>query len=213
MSGVYDDNGELRYFGLYWAEVVDNADPNDLGRVRFNCPGLVEPESEWAFPAGGSHSSGAKGLGGYDVPPKGAMVLVGFPGGDPNHGAPYYFGGPRGLGDQLSARPATPAKAHELKVYESDRFLIVLNGQGGSEELLVKDKSTGDEVSMKPSRLKVQAQTKVTVVAPKVEIGADGLGANPILNGVVLGSGIDTFTGASYGVLGSASQVVTAKKT
>jgi uncharacterized protein involved in type VI secretion and phage assembly len=210
MSGVlYDVNGDPLYLGTYHGIVTDNADPQKIGRVRVQVPGLIEPASEWALPRG-SGSSGAKALGGYDVPPKGASVIVSFLSGHID--VPIYEGAWHGLTEQHSVVPADPKDADKVKVFESARFLIVLNGAGGAEELLIKDKNTGDLISMKPSQLKIQATTKVTVVAPNVELGSDGLATAPLINGVVLGSGIDTFTGATYGVLGSASATVTAKK-
>ncbi len=211
MNGaIIDDEGVPRYFGQYLGIVFDNKDPQKIGRARVTVPGFLEPASGWALPVGGAHSSGAKGLGGYDAPPIGAAVLIGFSGGDID--VPYFSGGWHGFGEQLSAVPSTPADADKIKVYESARFLIVLNGQASAEELLIKDKTTGDLVSMKPAQLKIKATTKVTVVAPMVEAGADGIGAAPLLNGVVLASGIDPFTGVSYGLLGSASSKVTADK-
>ncbi len=134
-------------------------------------PGLLESPGAWAFPIGGSHSSGGSARGAYDVPPKGATVKVSFSGG--NVDSPEYKGAWRGKGEQLSARPTDPKDAHRIKVYESDRFLIVLNGIGGAEELLVRDKVTGDRVSMKPAQLLVSAGQKVTVTAPAIEFNGD----------------------------------------
>lgn len=57
-----------------------------------------------------------------------------------------------------------------------------------------------------------ESVVKLTFVADMIEIGAAGLGLNPLVNGVVLASGIDTLTGVPYGTLGSGSLVVTAKK-
>lgn len=211
MSGLlYDANGDPIYFGTYHGTVTDNADPQKIGRVRVRVPGFIDPSSGWAHPKAGAGSTGAKGLGGYDVPPIGASVVLSFLSG--NIDAPQYEGAWHGLEEQLSVVPADPKDADKLKVFESSRFLIVLNGIGGAEELLIKDKTSGDLISMKPDQLKVQATTKVTVVAPLVEIGGDGLGNAPLINGVVLASGIDPFTGATYGALGSASAVVMAKK-
>ena len=211
MSGVvWDENRDPLYFGTYHGTVTDNADPQKIGRVRVQVPGFMEPASGWAFPITGG-SSGAKGIGTYDVPPIGASVTLTFLSG--NIDTPQYSAGWHGINEQHSVVPEDPKDADKIKIFESVRFLIVLNGVGGSEELLVKDKVTGDLISMKPSQLKVQATTKVTIIAPQVEIGSDGIGAAPLINGVVLASGIDTFTGATYGVLGSASASVTAKKT
>lgn len=212
MHPVIDAEGEPRYLGDVTGTVLDNADPLNIGRVKVIVPGLVEAPGVWAFPIGGAHSTGAKGVGAYDVPPKGATIKVSFSGGNIDH--PEYKGGWHGKGEQLSARaiPTDAKNAHKIKAYESDRFLIVLDGIGGSEELLILDKVSGDQISMTPARTLVKSSAKVQVIAPLVELAGEGLSDNPILNGVVLGSGIDTLTGVSYGVLGSASSVVTAKK-
>ncbi len=136
--------------------------------------------------------------------------LPGMDAGDPDR--PLYLGGWHGQTEQFSVAPSAAADAHKLKVFESDRFLIVLNGLGGAEEVLVKDKTTGDSISMKPSQLKVTASSKVTVVCPEIELGADGLAPEFLTTGVVLASGIDTFTGLTEGALGKASNKVTASK-
>lgn len=57
---------------------------------------------------------------------------------------------------------------------------------------------------------KVDAGTEAVVSAPDVQLGASGLSA-PV-NGLVLGGGIDTFTGLTYAALQNASAVVKAKK-
>lgn len=209
MAAVVDTDGELRYLGDYVGSVKDNADPSGAGRAKVIVPGLIEEPGAWAYPIGGSHSSGARGQGAYDVPPRGATVVVSFVDGNPDR--PQYKGAWHGKGEHLSRRPANPKDAHKLKVFESERFLIVLDGIGGEEELLVQDKTTGDRISMKPSETRIKATAKVVVEAPIVELGGDGL--TPLTDGVVLASGIDTLTGVPYGALGSASSRVMAKKT
>lgn len=206
---IRDHNGEPRYFGVYAATVTDNEDPQRLGRVKFRIEGLIEPSSGWAFPAG-STGGGSGQRGSYDVPEKGATVHAYFLAGDADQ--PHFMGGWHGLGETPTQTP-TPGNAAKVKIFETARFLIVLNGVSGSEELLISDKTTGDKVSMSPTQLQIVGTTRVTVIAPLVELGADGLAGAPQLNGVVLGSGVDTLTGATYGALGSASSVVTARKT
>lgn len=55
-------------------------------------------------------------------------------------------------------------------------------------------------------------ETAISIVVSSASIMLGGNGLFPLTEGVVLGSGIDTFTGATYGILGSASAVVMAKK-
>jgi hypothetical protein len=211
MSTVKDSNGETRWYGHYFGTVTDNVDADKLGRVRVRVPGLIEPESGWALPVGGSHSGGTSKIGTYAPPQVGAAVLLGFQDGDVDQ--PYFFGGWPGQNEESdTVAAASPSDAAtKVQVHESARFLIVLTAIGGSEEVLIKDKVTGDFISMKPDQLKVNAAQKVTVISPMIELGADGIGLTPLIDGVVLGKGVDTFSGATYGALGSSSTVVTAK--
>lgn len=165
----HDD--DFKDFGHYLGKVADNRDPRKLGWVRVHVPGLIEPASAWAFPTGGPQSSGGANVGGYDVPPIGAKVMVAFMGGDRD--VPFFYGAHHGSGEQNSQGPDAPANADKIKIYESERFLVVLNGISGAEELLFKDKITGDLVSMKPDELQVKASQKVTVLAPAIALGGD----------------------------------------
>lgn len=187
---------EDKDFGHYLGKVVDNKHPQKLGWVRVLVPGHIEPASAWAFPTGGPQSSGAANLGGYDAPPIGASVMLAFMAGDRD--VPFFYGAHHGTGEQNTQGPDTPENADKIKVYESERFLVTLNGIAGSEQLLIMDKVSGALISMSPTR--------------GIELGESGIGAAPLVNGVVLASGIDTLTGATYGALGSASAVVTASK-
>lgn len=67
-------------------------------------------------------------------------------------------------------------------------------------------------------RVIVQGDAEVLVQAPKVVVEADqvmlgGDNLTPLLDGVVLASGIDPFSQSTYGALGNASSIVMARKT
>ena len=68
----------------------------------------------------------------------------------------------------------------------------------------------GDAAVKVGGSAKVEAGTEAVVVAPDVQLGDSGL--TPPANGLVLGGGIDTFTGLTYAALQNASAVVKAKK-
>lgn len=192
---VQNIHGETVYLGEVAGVVVANVDPLKLSRVRVRVEGLLEPESPWAFPKG-STGGGKANRGAHDVPAIGATVVVSFLGG--NIDVPIYDGAWRGQNESLTAlADAAAADAVNIKTYETDRYLIIANEVSGSEELQIKDKVSGALISIKGGN---------------VQLGADDLGDLPLQNGVVLASGIDTFTGATFGALGSASSVVTAKK-
>ena len=81
-----------------------------------------------------------------------------------------------------------------------------LQGLAPGEVALYDD--LGQKVHLTRDGIVVTAP-KVTVVADTVELGGAGLIAT---DGVVHGTGIDTFTGATYAALQNASAVVRAKK-
>jgi hypothetical protein len=190
VSYVYDNDGEPRYYGLYYGFVVNNVDPQKMGRVKVKVPGLLEPESAWAWPigmGGGSPQNGA-----WDVPKNNAAVGVMFQAGDIDE--PVYFSGWYAR-DNLPM-PAKEASAEDaankIKCFESDRHLIVLDGV--KNQVLVKDKVTGNLISM---------------TGDKIELGGENLQA--ALHGVVLASTPCQFTGVPHFASGKTSLVVLGK--
>lgn len=151
MATEHDDLGR-KYSALYMGVVVDNADPEKLGRVKLRIPGLVDPESAWALPLG--LGGGAKERGMFWPPDVGADVGVMFVMGDVDH--PAYLGGhwgrpngvrevpgPVGRDDDISA-----ADAHKVKSIETDRYEIVIDDRAGKESLRFRDKVTDDSIEM-----------------------------------------------------------------
>jgi hypothetical protein len=79
------------------------------------------------------------------VPPLGAEVAVFFKGGDPNQ--PRYLSGPWGKPGGASEIP-TDAQvddhAEDIIALETERFAITIDDRPGKENLVIKDKRTGD---------------------------------------------------------------------
>lgn len=194
MSSVTNHDGDTVHLGEFAGVVVDNVDPLKLGRVRLRVEGLVEPDSPWAFP---KDTGGKANRGSHDPPAIGSTVVVSFLGG--NIDVPIYTRAWRGQNEGLTALANVSADdaANRVKCYETDRYLITASEISGAEELQIKDKISGALISIKGAN---------------VQLGADDLADLPLQNGVVLASGIDPFTGLTYGALGNASSVVTAKK-
>lgn len=68
------------HFGKYGATVVDNADPDGRGRIKFKCDAVRGPVTEgWARPC---VPFAGNGVGFFSVPPKNAHVWIEFEGGD-----------------------------------------------------------------------------------------------------------------------------------
>ena len=141
--------------------------------------------------------------------------------------------------------------APKVRAFETERFLLVFDERGGAEKLLLKDKVSGDLITIDSGtgvriktakdlnlevegnvvvtakgdvsvhadgdaiitagqNAKVDAGTQAVVSAPDVQLGGTGLVA-PV-NGLVLGGGVEPFTGMTYAALQSASAVVKAQK-
>ena len=59
--------------------VVNNVDPEGMGRVTVRVEGLIDDESEWALPFGVGMTASQ---GAWNLPAVGALVWVMFEGGD-----------------------------------------------------------------------------------------------------------------------------------
>jgi uncharacterized protein involved in type VI secretion and phage assembly len=74
---------QTTYYGKYRGFVVDNEDPQGLGRIKLTVPSVLgEATSDWALPAV-AYGGGAD-FGTLFVPPVGAQVLAEFLEGDPS---------------------------------------------------------------------------------------------------------------------------------
>lgn len=75
-----------RYYGFYPAVVADNADPQQAGRLRCECPALWATVPEMWIPPVGAYA--AQGHGSLNVPAVGDRVYLRFSEGDASF--PYY---------------------------------------------------------------------------------------------------------------------------
>ncbi len=216
MATEFDDTEELHYVGFYSGTVVDNVDPESLGRVRLKVPSIIEPKSAWAFPIG-TLGGGKLKRGWFDVPDINADVGVFFFRGDIDQ--LFYASGHWGLtrndGNETPLYESDMSPSDRLKVrgYETPRYQLVFDERDGTERFAVLDKVTGDTVVMDQDKTTIRHSKKVVVDAPKIYLGGDGLNENPISgDGVVLASAIDPFTNKTHGQLAGASTKVFAKK-
>lgn len=95
---------------------------------------------------------------------------------------------------------------HPVAIVVADRRYRV-TGLAAGEVCLHDDQ--GQRVTLYRDRVEITAP-KVVINSADVQLGGAGLLA--LADGVVVAQGIDSFTGATYGVLGNASSVVKAKK-
>lgn len=187
MADEFDGEGDPRFVALYRGVVTNNADPMKIGRVRVRVPGLLDPDSAWALPLNVGGGGGARGF--YFVPEVGAEVAVWFHQGDVDelHYIPGCFRAPRrvsALNDRITGK--TAAEAPDVKVIETDRWLIVLDDSTLTPALLLTDKISGDgfELNALTRQLSIKATTSISIEAVgSIEINAVNVSINgrPVL--------------------------------
>ena len=132
---ITDDNPDPRFLGIHEGVVVDNEDPEALGRCLVRVPGLTPDDGgAWAWPV--TIGGGAPQRGVFDVPDVGSEAYVFFLGGDPER--PRYLGGhwARTQGSAASETPTAVrdavtedgvAAAPLVKSWETRRFELVFD--------------------------------------------------------------------------------------
>jgi len=142
MSRFDDSLEQPQHFGLHIGYVTDRSDPEGLGRVRVCIPGLIEPESAWAWPLGTS-GGGSKDRGFFAVPEKDAEVGVFFQKG--NLDKPYYLAGHWGRPNGVSEVPVEAQKSPpDNRVFATETFRIELDETKGARRLRILNKKLED---------------------------------------------------------------------
>ncbi|HVJ14794.1 MAG TPA: phage baseplate assembly protein V [Polyangiaceae bacterium] len=176
---TFDDDVErhdTRLLGLYVGYVTRRDDPERLGRVRVCVPGVLEPESAWAFPLG-TVGGGSKDCGLFAVPEEGAEVGVFFNQG--NVDAPYYLAGHWGKPAGESELPEEAQRELPTnRVLSTKTFRVELDEGEGSRKLKLTNKKTGDHLvfDAEENSVTLEATTAITLRA----VGAISLDAAQI---------------------------------
>jgi hypothetical protein len=177
---------------LYDGVVTARNDPLKIGRVKLRIPGIVD-ESDWAFPL--SMGRG-RGRGFFDVPDVGAEVGVWWMKGDSLQ-RPYYvpsnWVAPGGHGQgpsTIQAEDVSPDDAPDIKVWETEDHLILLDGRAGRQALEVRDKVTGDGVAYDRTTMTIEVKGTVGVkLSSEGAVDIQGLAVTIMGRPVVPGAG------------------------
>lgn len=168
MPGFDDDDldrEDMKLPYIYEGVVVDRNDPEQLGRVTFTIPGLIEPAGPWAYPVA-TVGGGSKDCGFFAVPERGAEVYVFFVGGDIDE--PRYFAGHWGITDEGSEVPEEAQKTPpDSRVFATKHFRIELDESQGGKKLRLTNRKTGDfiELDAETNAITIQATTSLTLTA------------------------------------------------
>jgi len=167
VSGSDDDihAHDTRLLGMYVGYVTKRDDPEQLGRVRVCIPGLLEPESAWAWPLG-TAGGGSKDTGFFAVPEVGAEAAILFNQGDVD--APYYlpahWGKPNGDSEVPEEARKTPP---DNRVLATPTFRVELDESKGGRKLKLTNKKTGDSLTFdaEDNTVTLHATTALTLKA------------------------------------------------
>lgn len=125
------------YYGTYRGFVIDNRDPDHLGRLKLNIPQISAKNimQTWAWPRG--QIAGAD-FGSFVIPPKGSMVWASFENGDPSH--PLWEGGAWSKGNApQEARKSPP----DNRVMKTKNWVLEMDDTEGSEKFKITDIKKG----------------------------------------------------------------------
>ena len=135
------------YFGRYRGKVVNNADPEQRGRLMVSVSGVTgSGQLNWALP---SMPFAGSGVGLFALPPVGANVWVEYEGGDAEH--PIWCGCFWGENDQVPASPAVSQQV-VLKTQGCTLTLSDLPGPAGGVKI---ELSSGMKITLSSTALEI----------------------------------------------------------
>lgn len=155
-----------KHYGKFRGIVVDNADPNNQGRIKANVPAVLhDVPSGWAYPAA-PYAGPGSGL--WTVPPVGAGVWIEFEAGDV---ANPIWTGSWWAADQRPSDQAGTRAVPTLKILRSEQGLMVsLDDSGETISLSDSGGSNFLEIKVSEGSVTIKGTTKVVVDAPQIQL-------------------------------------------
>lgn len=179
--------------GIYSGSVLDNHDPDGLGRVRVRVVGLPDPGDLWARVAtlmAGAHR------GTWFMPEEGDEVLVAFEGGDIRR--PFVLGA---LWNRDAPPPEAADQASAVKTIRSrSGTTIRLIDDGGNARVVVEtpggqclvlqdapgsvhiEDANGNAMTLSPSGITINASATLSLSSSNIEINAGLVSVNAAMS-------------------------------
>jgi uncharacterized protein involved in type VI secretion and phage assembly len=167
-----------RYYGKYRGTVIENIDPQQIGRVLAQVPDVLgQTTSSWAMPC--VPAAGAQ-AGCFIVPPIGSQVWIEFEQGNPDY--PIWSGGFWGSTADVpalaTAPPAIPPGQNIVIQTSGENMLIVSDAPGTpATGGIVLMSASGASIVVNESGIYIdngQGAT-ITLVGPSVDLNTGGL--------------------------------------
>lgn len=165
------ENSVKRFYGIYRGYIVDNVDPDFIGRMKLNVPIVWGPDGEhdyWA-PSKGIFSGGNIGF--YALPNIGDMVWVEFEMGDPMY--PVWSYGHYAYNVNVPPAGTNRLKPDTVLLQSTSGHRIQLDDADGAENISITDKF-GHQIIMNQ-----QGISQVVKDGDKISIGQLNASAEP----------------------------------
>lgn len=202
------DTERITKDATYEGHVVDRDDPEGLGRIKVQVPGILEPESDWIRPMatfGGSKQRGIFAVPQID-PEGGANVDIIFLHGDPRY--PRYVAGSWGRPGGVSDVPDQALFGDpDIVVIRFGNFAMVFDERAGHETLTILDvvKNTSLKFDGASGNVDVASTGAVKITAAsKIDVEAQGVATfksatKAILEGALMEIGLGATEAAVLG--------------
>ncbi|MGE5692393.1 MAG: phage baseplate assembly protein V [Candidatus Zixiibacteriota bacterium] len=153
--------------GKHRGTVVNNVDPQQMGRLQVQVPSVAGTDALFAFP---SVPYAGPGVGFFFLPPVGANVWVEFEEGDKNR--PIWSGGFWGSGEVPSE-----ANLPQRKVLKTESVALTIEEQPGAGAFLLEVGQTKMKLSLKNGIIEIDnsAGAKIQLAGPQVSLNNGGL--------------------------------------
>lgn len=153
-----------QFFGKYRGKVVNNQDPQRLGRLQVSVPSVYgDVDNNWAAPCVPYAGSN---VGIYFMPPIGANIWVEFEGGDVDY--PIWSGCFWGEGIP------SPSSGPDQKVIKTPAGTLTLSDAPGNHSLVLE--TQGKKITLNPSTIEITfGSCSVTMTQNLVSVNGQAL--------------------------------------
>lgn len=160
-----NEMSRTKVYGKYRGSVVNNIDPNQIGRVQVEVPAVYGSNTlNWAMPCV-PYAGSNEGF--YFIPPVGAKVWVEFEGGDID--APIWSGCFWGQGE-------TPSRVPQTKVLKTPAATVTLDEINPAAPVVIETVA-GNKITITATgiTLETSAGGKIEMAGPKVSVNSGAL--------------------------------------